>query len=137
VGVARRYSEGALLSVPQYELALRTFIGGVQPAASDGSGSGALRLTGVSCMRPEEAAVQCLRAAVIFSAIVEPLTIPGWGIPGGRELLFFVIDRDSAETERPIQETWTGIVQSPEAATILQTGGTLFDLGRVFVLPSH
>jgi hypothetical protein len=137
VAVARRYSEGGLLTVPQYELALRTFIQGVQPAASDAGGSGAMRLVGVSCAVPTEAVRDCSRAAVIFSAIVQQLNVPGWGIPGGRELLIFFVDRESVATERPIQETWTGIVQQPEAAIILQTGGMVFDLGRVFVLPSQ
>jgi hypothetical protein len=134
VGVARRYSEGATLSVDGYRALVAGFLAAVNPAATDASGSGALRLAALSCLDPAEAPAACTRTAVIFSAIARQASLPGAGIPGGRELLIFYVDTASAGSSTPIRTTWTGIVQDPERPILFETGGTLFDLGRVFVL---
>ena len=133
--MARRYSESALLGVTQYEQAVRTFLAAVEPDLSDESGRGDLRLVGVSCVNPTEVAQRCTRTAVILTAIVRQTSIPGWGIPAGRELLVFFMSGDISSATAPIQETWTGMVQPAEAVTILRTGGVVIDLGQVFVLP--
>lgn len=134
VGVARRYSEGAALSVDDYRAALQAFLDAVNPTASDAGGSGALDLVAVSCVDPSQAPDQCTRSVAIFSAIVRQTTIPGWGIPGGREVLLFWMTADSVDTDTPIEETWTGIVQPDEVPVIMSSGGTLFDLGQVFTV---
>jgi hypothetical protein len=132
--VARRYSEGAVLSTDTYQGSLRGFLQAVDSTASDANGTGALRLVAVSCVDPAQPPANCTRAAAIFSAILRQTSIPGWGIGGGRELLIFYLDTTSAGAGVRIQEMWTGIVMSNESPIFFETGGTLFDLGRVFVL---
>lgn len=134
VGVARRYSSGAALSVDDYRAALQAFVDAVNPSAGDAGGSGALDLVAVSCVDPSQVPHECTRSVAIFSAIVRQTSIPGWGIPGGREVLLFWMTAESAETVSPVEETWTGIVQAPEVDILTSSGGTLFDLGRVFIV---
>lgn len=134
VAMARRYSEGAALSVDDYRVALHAFLDAVDPAASDAGGPGGLDLIAVSCVDPAESPADCSRSVAIFSAIIQRTTIPGWGIGGGREVLLFWMTAESARTNTPVEETWTGIVQAPEVETLTSSGGTLFDLGQVFVV---
>lgn len=135
VGVARRYSEGGVVSIDGYHESLRGFMAAIESTASDPNGRGALRLVGVSCVDGAQVPMNCTRSIAIFSAILRQTSLSGiWGVAGGRELLLFYMDTASAETSTPIQEVWTGIVQAPEASTIFETGGTVFDLGRVFIL---
>jgi hypothetical protein len=133
VGVARRYSEGAALSVPEYERFLRQFLEAVDGGASDQYGGGALDLAAVSCLEPAGQLQSCPRFTVVFSAILRPAAIPPLGTVPGRELLVFFFE-DTAGPSRRITGTWTGIIQPDEGRVLFQTGGTLFDLGRVFVL---
>jgi len=132
-GIARRYSEGAVVSNLDYNRILTQVLEAVDPAASDAFGTGALRLYGLSCVDPAADPATCPRFVVIFSAILRQAMIPPLGIVPGREVLAFFADSvpPGGAGNAAITETWMGIVQPGEGAILFQQGGTLFDLGRI------
>ncbi|HXH23342.1 MAG TPA: hypothetical protein VNN10_15080 [Dehalococcoidia bacterium] len=130
VQMARRYSEGFIVAPPDYIRVVGQFLQAADTAASDAFGPGAFRLYSVSCLDPNAPPATCPRFAVVFSAILRQATIPPLGTGPGREVLAFFAATSSGQTR--IESTWTGIIMANEAPVILQQGGTLFDLGRLF-----
>jgi len=135
IGVARRYSEGSVLSIDAYTQGLRNFVDAARPSVNDADGTGELRLAAVSCRDATQQPTACTTSVAIFTAIVQQGPLLSGGSAGGRELLLFYLDTNSAFPDVKIVDTWTGIVEPGEEATLFRTGGVLFDIGRVFPLP--
>jgi hypothetical protein len=131
VALARRYSEGFVVSPPDYLRIIGQLQMAADPSASDTYGPGGFRLFAVSCVDPTATQVVCGRFTVIFSAILRPAAIPPFGTTPGREVLVFFANTEGGAPPR-IESTWTGIVMPNEAPLIFQQGGTLFDLGRIY-----
>jgi len=130
LGMARRYSERWVLSQADYVRIIGQLMMAADTSASDAYGPGSFRLYSVSCLDPGAPQASCPRFAVIFSGILRPAVIPPVGTVPGREVLAFLTGTSGGSTL--IESTWTGIIMPDEAPVILQQGGTLFDLGRIY-----
>ena len=135
MSMARRYSEGNVVSPLEYQRIISQLLStAVDMAAADAYGPGAMQLYAVSCADAAASPADCSRFAAIFSGIIrQGAVVPPLGVVPGREVLvFYGAPPAAGQTTPVITETWTGVIQPGEKATILQTGGTLFDLGRIF-----
>jgi hypothetical protein len=132
IQIARRYSEGAIISTDAYGQFLGQVSQAVDAGSSDAYGTGALKLEALSCVDQTAQPTNCPQFVVIFSGIFRPSNIPPLGMGTGREVLLFFAETPAGASMPQITSTWTGIVMANEAPIIFQTGGTLFDLGRVF-----
>jgi hypothetical protein len=131
VHMARRYSEGFVVSPPDYIRIVGQLVMAADAGASDSYGPGEFQLYGVTCAAQGAPAAGCPRFGIIFSAILRPAQIPPLGTVPGREVLVFFVTQVPGQQPQ-ITETWTGIIMPNELQVVLRDGGTLFDLGRVY-----
>ncbi len=130
--IARRYSEGSVISRDQFQVRLTQTLQAVDSTTSDASGPGALRLYSIGCVDATATGSSCNRFVLIFSAIFRQAPIPPLPIGAGREVWAFFAEAPASPTgSATITSTWNGIIMPNETATLLQTGGNLFDLGRI------
>jgi len=134
IDIFRRYSEGGVASPTQFTEFLKLTGSTAALQASDGYGSGQYRLVSVGCGPrlgpiPTPSARTCMDS---FSEIFSGLTTL-WHEPRlYREVLMFFVDGTGPGPV--IYAAGSGVVLPEETDTILGSGGSVFDFGRVYPL---